>query len=151
MLGWRVSTEKKKQQAVSRYLRHKSNDKYRKYSFREFNEGYLIYKNSLNPFVRKTLNLFRLLIKWIIDKRNENRFVNKKIFAEIGLPEDTDLDNLDAFYRKEFRKKKYIYFFKDKPHRDLREPPQFLCEYIPKKIQSKSKKSASDFFKTFEK
>lgn len=151
LLGWRISIKTKEQRDISRYLRNKSDERYKRYPFREFNEGYLIYKKSLKPWIRKTLNFLRLIIKWLIDKRAENVFVNKKILVEMGLPEYTDLGTLDAFYKKEFRKKKYIRFFGGKFPKNLPEPPHFLFEYIPRKEKFSNKKSNTDFFKTFEK
>lgn len=133
------------------YLKWQSQKKLPVYIFEKDKTHYLKYKRELHPKIRSFLNLVRDLLGWIVAQRKANDEINEHILNYLGLDPNTDITSLDAFYKREFRKKKYMYFFPEKPSQKFPEPFNFLFEYVPSAEgqlrQEASKNAFNRFFK----
>lgn len=120
-----------------------------KYKFREPKDGYLIYRKQLNPNTRKALTYVLRLLNWLIKRRDQNREVNKIILKNLDLPEDTVVSDLDAYYKKEFRRQKAAYGSKQGASKDVTPPTPFYYHFFTDVIRRKTKDASWEFLKSF--
>nr|WP_052663357.1 hypothetical protein [Mycoplasma haemofelis] len=117
-----------------------------RYYFPEPPDSFLSYRYDYSVFTRRSLSLLKRIIKLILDNRSRKLRVNQHILKELDLPLDTNVADLDAYYRREFKKKRRVFYSKSRPNSALPEPEKTYLEFLPSPSKVKNKNFSIEFF-----
>ncbi|AEW45984.1 ABC transporter, ATP binding protein [Mycoplasma haemocanis str. Illinois] len=123
-----------------------SGPKLRRYYFPEPPDGFLSYRYDYSVFTRRFLLFLKKIVKLILDNRCRKLRVNQYILKELDLPLDTDVTTLDAYYRREFKKKRKLFYSKSRPNVVFPEPEKTYIEFLPSPSKVKNKNFSIEFF-----
>lgn len=110
----------------------------------------MVFKRQYTPIVRRSLVFLRNFVKFILEIKEHNGKINGEILKTLGLDSNVKISSLDAFYKKEFRKQKYIYSFGRKEMKRLKEPGPKYFSFFDVSDKKTSGASSIEFFESFQ-